>query len=154
MKKSRLALIGAGSCIALGVLTVSKTENPIACVVETECSGTDTIVRSQINSEISTESKQYQLSPDLKQLNLTIHQQDELEAIDAEIMVEMAEILTPAQMDDFQKRQADGHDIQQAIISVGLSPAQRKNALRISQDAQERKLVMLTPDQRSQFSGS
>ncbi|MEL7225758.1 MAG: Spy/CpxP family protein refolding chaperone [Cyanobacteria bacterium J06576_12] len=86
---------------------------------------------------------------DIEDLSLSPTQSDEIEAIKAGMMVDMAEILTPEQMETFQSAQANGDDTRSTMMSLGLDSDQRAEVMGLMRITQNKVMAVLTPEQRA-----
>ncbi|MEL6160660.1 MAG: Spy/CpxP family protein refolding chaperone [Cyanobacteria bacterium J06627_32] len=111
---------------------------------------TNTINDVQKETSSMLKSRSSVLS-DIEDLSLSPTQNDEIEAIKAEMMVQMAEILTPAQMETFQSAQSSGEDTRSVMRSLGLDNNQRSEVIGLMRITQNKVMSVLTPEQRAQI---
>ncbi|MEL6605968.1 MAG: Spy/CpxP family protein refolding chaperone [Cyanobacteria bacterium J06614_10] len=108
---------------------------------------------SEVSAAVKAEPKARpgSMLAELEKLDLTVAQQDEIEAIKADMTVQLAEVLTPSQMEAFQQRQSEGGDMRSLMMS--LDRGQRSSVMTIMRAAQSNLMDVLTPEQRAQVEG-
>ena len=90
---------------------------------------------------------------EVENLDLTADQQDEIDAIKAGLFEQMAEILTPEQMETFQAAQANGDDLRSTLQSLGLTSSQRSTVVSVMRSTQDDIKAVLTSEQLAQIEG-
>lgn len=88
---------------------------------------------------------------EVEKLDLTAVQQEEIDAIKAGVSEQMAEILTPEQLQTFQAAQANGDDMRSTVMSLGINRSQRSAVMNVMRAAREDINAVLTPEQRAQI---
>ncbi|MGD1867900.1 MAG: Spy/CpxP family protein refolding chaperone [Phormidesmis sp.] len=89
----------------------------------------------------------------IEDLDLTAEQKVQLEEIQDNITMQMSEVLTPQQVQDFTDAQADGGSNMRSLF-MSLDGDQRSAVMGIMRSAQSDMMAILTPDQRAQIQGS
>ncbi|MEL6468255.1 MAG: Spy/CpxP family protein refolding chaperone [Cyanobacteria bacterium J06623_4] len=134
--------IGTIAALALMDVGLGVSSQAVAAVGPTEVS---TAVKAELKARPGS------MMAELEKLDLTTAQQDEIEAIKADMTVQLAEVLTPSQMEAFQRRQAEGGDMRSLMMS--LDRGQRSSVMTIMRAAQSNLMDVLTPEQRAQIEG-
>ncbi|MEO0458354.1 MAG: Spy/CpxP family protein refolding chaperone [Cyanobacteria bacterium P01_A01_bin.114] len=88
---------------------------------------------------------------EVENLNLTAEQEEDINAIKAGVAEQMAEILTPEQLETFRAAQASGDDMRSTMMGLGLTRSQRSDVIGVMRDAQDDIMAVLTPEQRAQI---
>ncbi|MEM9908370.1 MAG: Spy/CpxP family protein refolding chaperone [Cyanobacteria bacterium P01_D01_bin.44] len=88
---------------------------------------------------------------EVENLNLTAAQTEDINAIKVGVAEQMAEILTPEQLETFQTAQANGDDMRSTMMGLGLSRDQRSDVMGVMRVAQDEIMGILTPEQRAQI---
>ena len=88
---------------------------------------------------------------EVENLDLTDAQQEEIDAIKAGVAEQMADILTPEQLQSFQASQANGDDMRSTVISLGINRSQRSAVMGVVRAAQDDIKAVLTADQLAQI---
>ncbi|MEL6260843.1 MAG: Spy/CpxP family protein refolding chaperone [Cyanobacteria bacterium J06626_6] len=142
----RLTSISVGAAVALGLIDIGleASNNPSVVVQAAEMSAL-TVEKAGLKSRPGS------ALAEIENMDLTTAQQDEIEAIKADMTVQMADVLTPAQMEAFQQRQAEGGDMRSMMMS--LDQGQRSSVMGIMRTAQADLMDVLTPEQRAQIEG-
>ncbi|MEL6780667.1 MAG: Spy/CpxP family protein refolding chaperone [Cyanobacteria bacterium J06597_16] len=146
--KRRLNLANVGTFIAITLVIVGtkgfQTSHYISNAAE-EASAMTTSrgLKSRGGSALSA----------IENLTLTPTQEDEIEAIKAEMMAQMAEVLTPEQMETFQTAQSSGNNTRSVMMSLGLDASQRSEVIGLMRITEGKIMAALTPDQRAQIEG-
>ncbi|MEM6452601.1 MAG: Spy/CpxP family protein refolding chaperone [Cyanobacteria bacterium P01_D01_bin.105] len=139
--KYRLSL--ANTLTFLMIASIAAGSGVEASTPATHASNTQTISALKNNSS-SVLSK-------LEALDLTTEQSDEIEAIQANMTAQIADILTPAQMSSLEQGRAEGEDLRTVMRGLGLDRAQRSEVMTLMRGVQEQIMAVLTPEQREQM---
>ena len=87
----------------------------------------------------------------VENLDLTAAQQAEIDAIQAELTEQMAEILTPEQMETFAAAQANGNDMSSSMMSLDITRSQTSGLMSAMSTARDNIMDVLTPEQQAQI---
>ncbi len=140
MKPSFLFRAGVfGVILITGTITISKLFIPISRLNATEA---PVIVAQNENSLVLS---------GIDNLDLTDSQKKEIEAIQDETEVQMSEVLTPEQMEQFKAERAEGEDTRNILVDLGLDPSQARDVKVILRNTRNQILMVLTPEQRAQI---
>ncbi|MEA5463897.1 Spy/CpxP family protein refolding chaperone [Leptothoe sp. PORK10 BA2] len=91
---------------------------------------------------------------EIQELDLTADQQEELEDIQADIVEQMSEVLTPEQVEVFTESQNSGDTSSMRSMMMSLDGSQRSSVMSIMRSAEDDMMDVLTPEQREQIEGS
>lgn len=89
-----------------------------------------------------------------EELDLTEAQAEEIEAIQADMIVELESILSADQLETFTAARANGDDMRSVLRGLGLSSSQRSELMSVSRETESQIMDVLTPDQRAQLEGA
>ena len=87
----------------------------------------------------------------IEELDLSETQQTEIDSIQANMVDELADILTDDQMDRFTTAQANGDDMRRVMRGLGLTSSQRSSVMSLMRDTQSQIMDVLTPEQRAEL---
>ena len=128
-----------GVLLITGTITISKLFMPISGLNASE---TPVIVAQNENSLVLSE---------IDSLDLTDSQTQEIEAIQDEAEVQLSEVLTPEQMEEFETERAEGEDTRNILRGLGLEPSQGRDVKAILRNTRNQILMVLTPEQRAEI---
>lgn len=128
-----------GVLLITGTITISQLFRPISGLNATEA---PVIVAQNENSLVLS---------GIDSLDLTDSQTQEIEAIQDETEVQMSEVLTPEQMEQFKAERAEGEDTRSILVDLGLDPSQGRDIKVILRNTRNQILMVLTPEQRAQI---
>ena len=111
------------------------------------------VEKNSEESQSMLKGRQGSVLSEVDNLDLTADQQEEIDAIRAGLSEQMAEILTPEQMETFQASQANGDDLRSTLRSLGLTSSQRSSVVSVMRSAQDDMKAVLTPEQQAQLEG-
>ena len=141
--KRQLILLFSGVVGVMAFTSVAIAQVQPSISVEKASEERQSMVKGRSSSVLS----------EVENLDLTADQQEEIDAVKAGLFEQMAEILTPEQMETFQAAQANGDDLRSTLQSLGLTSSQRSTVVSVMRSAQDDIKAVLTPEQQAQIEG-
>jgi Spy/CpxP family protein refolding chaperone len=89
--------------------------------------------------------------PLLSHLNLTAQQQVQMQQLRQSARIQLEEILSSEQMQQFANSMFRDSDLLAAVVAMQLSPNQQQRLLRVFQGSRQQMQVILTPEQQNQL---